>query len=203
MRGVRRPRRPARIRPARRYLGLLLWGLTLSLTAALLALGPAAPALEAARAGVGARLDLARHLRDATGGGAAPDFALSLFDGGTFRPAEHRGTVVVVNFWASWCPPCRREAPRFAAAADAYRDRGVVFVGVDFQDREGDARDFLREFDLRYPNGPDPGGDIARTYGVSGLPATVVIDRQGRIRRRWLGEITGAQLTGFIEETLR
>lgn len=59
MRGVRRPRRPARIRPARRYLGLLLWGLTLSLTAALLALGPAAPALEAARAGVGARLDLA------------------------------------------------------------------------------------------------------------------------------------------------
>jgi len=128
---------------------------------------------------------------------------LPLFDGGTFRPAEHRGAVVVVSFWASWCPPCRREAPRFAAAADAYRDRGVVFVSVGFQDGEGDARDFLREFDLRYPNGPDSEGDIARTYGVSGLPATLVIDRQGRIRRRWLGEITGAQLTGFIEEALR
>lgn len=203
MRGARLLRRPASIRPARWYLGLLLWGLTVSLAAVFLALGPAAPALEAAGAGLGARLDMVRRLRDSAGGGAAPAFALPRFDGGTFRLADHRGEVVVVNFWASWCPPCRREAPRFAAADAAYRDRGVVFVGVDFQDREEDARAFIRAFDIRYPNGPDPAGDIARAYGVSGLPATFIIDRQGRIRRRWPGEITSEQLTGFIEEALR
>jgi len=203
MRGVRPIRRPANIRPGRWYLGLLLWGLTVSLAAVLLTLGPAAPALEAARAGLGARLDLTRRLRDSAGEGAAPAFAVSRFDGGTFRLADQRGRVVVVNFWATWCPPCRREAPRFAAADAAYRDRGVAFVGVDFQDREEDARAFIREFDIEYPNGPDPDGEIASAYGVSGLPATFVIDRQGRIARRWPGEITADQLTAFIEEALR
>ncbi len=196
-------RRPAAIGRARWRVGLALWGLTLALLAVLLALGPAAPALEAARAGLGARLDLTRRLRDSAGDGAAPAFSLSRFDGGTFRLADQRGQVVVVSFWASWCPPCRREAPRFVVADAAYRDRGVAFVGVDFQDREEDARAFIREFDIEYPNGPDPDGEIARTYGVSGLPATFVIDRQGQISRRWLGEITGEQLTAFIEEALR
>lgn len=196
-------RRPAHIRPAYWRAGLALWGLTLALLATLLALGPARPALLAARDDLGARLEAARRLRASADGGTAPNFTLPLFGGGTFRLADHGGEVVVVNFWASWCDPCRREAPRFAAADDAYRDRGVTFVGVDFQDREGDARAFIAEFGLRYPNGPDRDGAITRAYGVSGLPATFVIDRQGRIRRRWSGEITGDQLTAFIEEALR
>lgn len=196
-------RRPARIRPARWRVGLALWGLTLALLLALVGLGPAQPTLAAARRHLAARVDGLRHPRLATDVGPAPDFTLARFDGGDFRLAEHRGEVVVINFWASWCDPCRREAPRFADADAAYRERGVTFVGVDFQDREGDARAFIREFGLRYPNGPDPVGGITQAYGVSGLPATFVIDRQGRIARRWLGEIGAEQLTAFIDGALR
>lgn len=79
----------------------------------------------------------------------------------------------------------------------------MTFAGVAFQDRESDARAFIGAFALRYANGPDPGGGIARDYGVVGLPATFVIDRQGRVRRRWAGEITEAQLVAFVEEALR
>lgn len=135
--------------------------------------------------------------------GPAPDFKLPLFDGRTFQLADHRGQVVVVNFWASWCPPCRAEAPRLQAAYQAYRDRGVVFVGVDIQDTEDAARAFIDEFGLTYPNGPDHDLSITEAYGVTGIPTTFIIDREGRLRQRWQGEIQEAQLTGFVEEALR
>ncbi len=132
---------------------------------------------------------------------AAPDFTLALFDGGTLRLAELRGqAVVVVNFWASWCPPCRAEAPTLAKVSRAVRDRGVVFVGVDIQDTDEGARAFLAEFGIDYPNGPDPAGQITTAYGVAGIPTTVFVDREGRIARRWLGGLTEQQLLGFVEE---
>ncbi len=138
----------------------------------------------------------------ATDLGSAPDFTLPRFDGGVFPLREGDGRVIVITFWASWCVPCRREASRFAAAA-AYRDRGVVFVGVNIQDNETDARASLAEFGLAYPNGPDRDGAIAAAYGVSGIPATFFIDRCGQLRRRWLGERTERQLAAAIEELLR
>jgi len=196
-------RRPAAIGRARWRVGLALWGLTLTLLATLLATGPGRPALAGAAGDLAARLGALRDPDRAAASGLAPDFTLAGFDGGDFRLSAHRGEVVVVNVWASWCLPCRAEAPRFAAAAATYRARGVTFVGVDFQDRERDARAFSAEFGLRYANGPDPDGGITQAYGVSGLPATFVIDRQGRIARRWPGEITEGQLTAFIEEALR
>jgi len=135
--------------------------------------------------------------------GQAPDLTLQVFDGGMFPLADQRGKVVVVNFWASWCPPCRAEAPRFVAASQKYRDRGVVFVGVDINDNPVDARAFLQEFGIDYVNGPDEKLAITEAYGVTGLPTTLIIDRQGRIRQRWQGEIQAEQLSGLVEEALR
>ncbi len=77
---------------------------------------------------------------------------------------------MVVDFWASWCVPCRQEAPLLEATWRAYRDQGVVFVGVNFQDEERAARRFLDEFGITFPNGPDPGSRIAIDYGVYGIP---------------------------------
>lgn len=135
--------------------------------------------------------------------GPAPDFTLTLFSGDTFRLTDYRGQVVVVNFWASWCPPCRREASRLETVYQRYRTSGVVFIGVDVEDTDGDARSFIQQYGISYPNGPDRSSRIDTDYGVAGLPTTVVVNPDGQIHRAWQGEIQEAQLTGFIEETLR
>lgn len=134
--------------------------------------------------------------------GPAPDFAVDLFSGGTFRLAEQRGRLVLVNFWASWCPPCREEAPALERAWRRYRDRGVVLVGLDLWDQEQDARAFLRQFGVTYPNGPDARGVTAIDYGVTGIPETFFIRPDGTMARHWIGPLTDEQLSGFIKELL-
>ncbi len=136
-------------------------------------------------------------------GRPASDFSIQLFSGGTFSLAEQRGKVVLVNFWASWCPPCREEAPVLERAWRAYKDKGVVLVGVDVWDTEADARAFMKEFGITYPNGPDPNGEIAIEYGLTGVPETWFIDREGRLVRRWTGALTDRQISTFIEEARR
>lgn len=133
----------------------------------------------------------------------AADFTLQRFDGGSFRLSEQRGKVVAINFWSSWCVPCRQEAPELEGAWQAYRDRGVVFLGVDIWDTEADARAFLREFGVTYPNAPDQSGGVTVEYGVTGIPETYFVDRDGRLVRRWIGPLTAAQLAGFLDELLR
>lgn len=135
--------------------------------------------------------------------GPAPGFAIPLYDGPAFRLSEQRGKVVVVNYWASWCPPCREEAPALERAWRRYRDRGVVFVGLDIWDTERDARAFMRQFDITYPNGPDPQGATAIEYGLTGIPETFFIRPDGTIARHWIGPLTDGQLSAFIEEALR
>ena len=132
---------------------------------------------------------------------AAP-FALTLFDGGRFALAEHAGQVVLLNFWASWCVPCREEASLLEATWRTYRDRGVRFVGVNIQDSEEAARAFLREFGVTYPNGPDPGGRIAIDYGVYGIPETFFIGRDGRILAKHVGAIGPERLGASLDATL-
>ena len=134
--------------------------------------------------------------------GPAADFQLPLFSGGTFRLSEQSGKVVLVNFWGSWCVPCRDEAPALERAWKAYRDRGVVLVGVDVWDNEQDARVFLREFAISYPNGPDVNA-AAINYGVTGVPETFFIRPDGTVARRWIGPLEDAQIHAFVDEMLR
>ena len=135
--------------------------------------------------------------------GPAPDFVLQRYDGGTVRLSEQRGKVVVVNYWASWCPPCRLEAPALERVWRRYQGRGVLLIGLDIWDTERDARAFIREFGLSYPNGPDPGGTTAIDYGLTGLPETFFIRRDGTIARHWIGPLTDEQLAALIEEAAR
>jgi cytochrome c biogenesis protein CcmG/thiol:disulfide interchange protein DsbE len=133
----------------------------------------------------------------------APPFTLTLFDGSTLALDRLRGKVVFLNFWASWCPPCRAEARLLEAAWQKYREQGVVFVGVNIQDEEESARAFLQEFGITYPNGLDRGARIAIEYGVWGLPETFFIDRDGRITYKHVGALGRATVSAKIEEALR
>jgi cytochrome c biogenesis protein CcmG/thiol:disulfide interchange protein DsbE len=130
----------------------------------------------------------------------APDFTLTTFKGTTISLADLRGKPIVINFWASWCPPCKIEAPLIEKTWRAYKSRGLIFLGVNIQDRKEDALNYIREFDITYPNGPDPSGEITIEYGVSGLPVTFFVSRNGEVVRRWVGTIEKSMLINSIEE---
>src|SRR5574342_1012414 len=104
--------------------------------------------------------------------GPAPAFSLTGFDGRTVALSELRGQVVIVNFWASWCLPCREEAAYLERTWRKYRDQGVVFIGVDWVDTQKEALAYMKEFDLTYFNGPDLGTVIATAYNIQGVPET-------------------------------
>jgi cytochrome c biogenesis protein CcmG/thiol:disulfide interchange protein DsbE len=123
-------------------------------------------------------------------GRMAPSFNLQLFDGRVLTSTDLRGKVVVLNFWASWCvPACTEEAPHLQTIWEHYRDRDVVVVGVNIQDREKPARDFVQHFGQTFPNGMDPHGTLSIDYGVYGVPETFILDRQGRTVYKHAGAV--------------
>jgi cytochrome c biogenesis protein CcmG/thiol:disulfide interchange protein DsbE len=116
---------------------------------------------------------------------------------------ELRGYPLVVNFWASWCVPCKEEAPAFTASATSFRDR-VVFVGVDVQDLKGAARGFLRRFKVNYVSVRDGGSGKAYTaYGLTGVPETYFVDKRGRVIVHSIGRVSRRDLTTNIRELLK
>ncbi len=136
--------------------------------------------------------------------GAAPQFSIPLFSGETFSLAEQRGKVVVVNFWASWCIPCRQEAPMLERVWRRYKDRDVVFVGVAYVDTETESAKFLKEFNITYPNGPDIGTEISQKFHIKGVPETFFVGKDGQIYGNYIGPFgSEAALTTKIEELLK
>ena len=133
---------------------------------------------------------------------AAP-FTLATFDGDEISLDALRGRVVVVNFWASWCyPACYEEAPALARAWDTYRDRGVMMVGINIQDKAEPAKKFLAQFGHTFPNAPDPAGRVAVDFGVYGVPETFFIDRGGRVRFKQVGAVTDVIFKRQVESLL-
>jgi len=131
-------------------------------------------------------------------GQPAPDFTLVSLDGFEISPSDLQGQVVVLNFWASWCTPCRQEAPALQAVWETYKGQGVVFLGVSYKDAEDASRAFVEEFGITYPNGTDLGGRIGRLYGVTGVPETFIIDAQGKVAWFHMGELQA----GVLEQQL-
>ena len=123
----------------------------------------------------------------------APDFTLERLDrDGELTLSSLRGKAVVLNAWASWCLPCKEEAPFLEQVWREERARGLVVVGLDAKDFRKDARRFVRRFDLTFPIVFDGPGDVAADrYGVTGFPETFVLDRQGRVLDVFVGGITG------------
>jgi cytochrome c biogenesis protein CcmG/thiol:disulfide interchange protein DsbE len=135
-------------------------------------------------------------------GGPAPDFTLPLFEGGDITLSDLKGQVVVVNFWASWCIPCRDEAPFLEQAWRKYRDQGVIFIGIDYLDTDKEAQAFLAEFGVSYPNGPDLGTKIAEQYHLTGVPETFFIAKDGHLGDMEIGPLTEGRLVEAIEKLL-
>ena len=137
-------------------------------------------------------------------GKRAPEFSLSrLGAAGRMELASLRGQVVVLNFWASWCLACRDEHPDLLAAWERYRERGVVLVGVDFEDTEEAALAYTREMGGDWPLVSDPGSRAAIAYGVFGVPETFVIAPDGSVTAKHVGAVTYAWLTREIDAALR
>jgi thiol-disulfide isomerase/thioredoxin len=138
--------------------------------------------------------------------GAPATFAGKTLDGAPFDVADHLGDVVVVNFWASWCPPCIREAPGLQRVWAEYRTRGVQFVGIDVGDNRAAAQAHERRFDVTYPSIEDSSGRVLLafrgTLTPSSRPSTLVLDRDGRVAARVLGRVDATTLRDLVNDTL-
>ena len=129
------------------------------------------------------------------------------FDGSTFDLAAQRGKVVVLNVWASWCAPCRAEAPSLARVSKALSSNGVVFAGLNTRDSGTSAQSFVDHFDVPYLTLDDTDGRLQLAFRnslpMTAIPSTIVIDKQGRVAARALGELDESRVRGLVEPLLR
>ena len=132
----------------------------------------------------------------------APEFDISLSNGKKLSLSDLRGKVVLIDFWASWCTPCRHEADILAETYLEYTDQPIEFVGINIWDNPQAASLHLKEFNPRYPNGIDIEGKIGIDYGVSGIPEKYFVDTKGRLSRKYIGPIQPNALRAIIAELI-
>lgn len=139
-------------------------------------------------------------------GHPAPDFTLNVWNGTanqTIHLADLKGKVVLVNFYASWCADCTEEVPLLQRFWQQYQTHNVVFLGVAYQDHQADSLSFLKQFNVTYPCGPDAGGTAATDYGVTGVPETVLIDRDGLVVQHYNGAVDDGTLGTALQSLLQ
>jgi thiol-disulfide isomerase/thioredoxin len=188
------PRRTVRRRPR-----------LLALAAAALALAGCTSSAGSREAGYVAGAGTLTRLTSAQRG-APVEFTGTTLDGRPFALASTRGHVTVLNVWASWCPPCRAEAPGLARAADALRPQGVRFVGINTRDEPAQARAYVRRFGLPFPSVVDEAGSVMLTFRETlpptAIPSTLVLDRSGRMAVRIVGGVTETRLRQAVDQVL-
>ena len=132
----------------------------------------------------------------------APDFHLALQDDSRIVLSDLRGKVVLLDFWASWCAPCRQEAPALEQTYKDYAGSDVEFVGVNIWDLPDNAATYVEQFGISYPNGVDEDGEIAIDYGVQGIPEKFFIDRDGMVQKKFVGPIKESTLKETLDSLL-
>lgn len=132
--------------------------------------------------------------------GDAPPFSITAFDGSTFNLAEHSDRPVLLYFWASWCVPCRTEAPLIQRLWSEYEAKGYTFVGMNIWDTETDARKFAKDFGLTFPVVRDPENKVYLDYGVETLPMAFMIRPGLEVDRRYLGELKEGDLRTMLDQ---
>ncbi|MDQ7026597.1 MAG: TlpA disulfide reductase family protein [Anaerolineae bacterium] len=135
-------------------------------------------------------------------GQRAPDFALISFDGELFTRDSLRGQIIILNFWASWCPPCHAEALDLQAIYEDYADDGVLLLGVNYLDIEENALGFIDQYGITYPNGPDIAERIANAYNFQAAPETFIIGRDGKITNLFIGQVNYETLATALDSIL-
>lgn len=138
-------------------------------------------------------------------GKPAPDFSLKTIDGKLMKLSDLRGKAVLINLWASWCPPCQYEMPGIQAAYEKYKNKGLVVLGIDFavQDHLEDVKAFIQEFNLTFPILLDETGDVSvDLYGMRGLPTSYFIDPGGVIQRIQIGPMLPDKIDEYLTEIL-
>lgn len=135
-------------------------------------------------------------------GNRARDFTLEALDGNTVSLEDHRGSVVLVNFWATWCAPCRAEIPDIQAIYDERQGDGFVVLGVNVEETREQVEPFVNEFNISYPVLLDESGRLLKMYRAMGLPMSVIVDQEGVIHARHIGYLSATQLERYLAELL-
>ena len=139
-------------------------------------------------------------------GHPAPDFTLPMLSTRPLPPlhlASLKGKPIMINFWASWCDPCKQEAPLLENTWQRTQSQGIVFIGIDFSDTQSNGLNFLHQYGITYPNVTDTNGAVSINYGITGVPETFFIDRHGVIVQKVIGELTEQTLQTNVQVILR
>jgi cytochrome c biogenesis protein CcmG/thiol:disulfide interchange protein DsbE len=133
----------------------------------------------------------------------APEFVATTLDGSKLRLSEKHGQIVMIDFWSTWCPPCRQEAPALSQVYNEYRDKGVLFIGIAVWDDMDKLEHFVEEFQIAYPIALDTHGEIAMDYGVPGIPEKYFVNKNGQLERKLIGPTSPDTLRAVLDDLLK